>query len=239
MRDNYLEIQNSLVKVWNENIFKWHSNTYLQPIIPIISDFLIQRKTKGSLLDFGCGFGRVANVFDKLGFEVTGIDSSQERITKAKLDYPDINFQQYEFTDTLPFDDNSFDVIFSNSVLQYVDHENFLNECDRVLNKDGCVIFIENLKNNPVTRLGRFALKSGKHKYQSYPWNHFTLNELTSLKEKFNYSKLEVFHLISPLAYFKPLRRMYSIFYRIDKFFLKNTSFKQLGWLGVFIGEKK
>ncbi|WP_051907709.1 class I SAM-dependent methyltransferase [Flavimarina sp. Hel_I_48] len=229
----------TLEKVWNENNSNWHDGTYLQPIIPIISEYLNGQRSNRSLLDFGCGFGRLSNIFDKYGFEVVGIDSSQERIEKATLDYPSVHFEHFLFVNTLPFEDNSFDIIFANSVLQYVNHQDFLKESNRILREGGSVIFIENLKKNPITGLGRFFLKITKHKYQSYPWNHFTFKELSALKDHFNYSRFEIFHIVSPAAYLKVIRKFYPYFHKLDTLLLKRNFFKQYAWLGVFIGQKK
>lgn len=231
--------ENNLNTIWNSHIESWHGKTYMQSIVPIISDYLLAKKNYNSLLDFGCGYGRQSFIFNKYGYKVTGLDSSLERITKAKLDFPYIDFVCYEFENKLPFEDNSFDVIYSHSVLQYVDHPSFLKECNRVLKKDGSIILIENLKNNPITRLGRIFLKSTNFKFQSYPWNHFTIKEFTNIKEQFHNSSFNVFHLLSPLAYIKLFKKKFSFFSKIDDYLLKVKYLRNFAWLSLFIGQKK
>jgi SAM-dependent methyltransferase len=231
--------ENNLNTIWNDYTESWHGKTYLQPIIPIISDYLFTKKNYNSLLDFGCGYGKQSFIFNKYGYKVTGLDSSLERITKAKLEFPHINFLCYKFEDKLPFKDNSFDIIYSHSVLQYVDHPLFLKECNRILKKDGSIILIENLKNNPITRVGRVFLKLTNFKFQSYPWNHFTIKEFTNTKKQFDNSSFNVFYLLSPLAYIKPFKKKFSFFSKIDDHLLKVKCLRNFAWLSLFIGQKK
>ena len=236
---NILNSTNSFEKIWNICIDKWFPKTYHKQIVKIISNYLKNPKQNSSVLDFGCGFGSNSYVFYKMNLNVTGIDSSEERIKKAKFDYPQINFICYKFENKLPFEDNSFDIIYSNSVLQYVSHIFFIEECQRVLKKNGKVIFIENLKNNPITRVGRFILKFTKRNYQSYPWNHFTFNEIKKIQNEFHNTELEFFHLLSPIACFGPLKPTFPFFNIIDSYLLKLPFIKRLSWLVLFIGTNK
>jgi len=236
---NKLNSNKSFEDIWNESINEWFPKTYYAQIAPLISDYLNNLNQHNSILDFGCGFGSNSFIFHNLGLNVTGIDSSTERINKARIDYPQINFTCYKFENKLPFEDNSFDIIYSNSVLQYVSHKSFINECQRVLKENGRVIFIENLRNNPITRTGRLILKVTKSNYQSFPWNHFTLEEIMKVQNQFYNSKLVVFHLFSPLACFKPLKKFYPFLYRIDNYLLKLSFLKRFYWLVLFTGTKE
>lgn len=75
-----------------------------------------------SLLDFGCGDGRFAITFAKEGVrKVTGIDASDEMIGLAKKRLESDHRDNVEFLvadgANLPFENNSFDVVFSNFVI--------------------------------------------------------------------------------------------------------------------------
>lgn len=101
------------------------------------------------ILDVGCGMGREAFALSDLGFSIKGIDISKEVIKQVeKLSLKncyDIDFLVYD-GHTLPFDDASFEVIIiwaQTFGLLYGDtyKSKFLNECKRVLKKDGLLSF--------------------------------------------------------------------------------------------------
>ncbi|WP_349673530.1 class I SAM-dependent methyltransferase [Lacrimispora sp.] len=111
-----------------------------------VADFF-PREAK--ILDIGCGMGREAFALFDLGFSIIGIDISEEvikQVTKLSLkNCYDIDFLVYDGY-TLPFDDASFEVIIiwaQTFGLLYGDtyKRNFLNECKRVLKKDGLLSF--------------------------------------------------------------------------------------------------
>ena len=91
-----------------------------------------------SLLDLGCGRGEMSSAFDQLGFSVTSCD----RESASSRFFDNINFTQVDFEKSaLPFDDNSFDVVFSKSVIEHL-HEPLCvwNELFRILKPGGIII---------------------------------------------------------------------------------------------------
>jgi SAM-dependent methyltransferase len=94
-------------------------------------------------LDAGCGGGRYTVALKRLGFDaVTGVDfsedglaSARERLAKSGDD--GIRFVQSNVL-SLPFDDASFDFVFSNGVLHHTrDPERGFQELLRVLRPGG------------------------------------------------------------------------------------------------------
>lgn len=212
---------------------------YISPFVDEISGFLEKNgKGKYNVLDFGCGYGELSHVFRQSGFEVTGMDMDDERIKEAKIKYPDINFINFSYKGSLPFDSNSFDIIFSSSVLQYIDHEAFFTECKRVLKKEGCVIFIENLKNNPITRIGRAYLKLKRFKYHSYPWNHLDSKSIEKLNDFFLLDIVQTYHIFGPLLYISGFKFLKPIIKKIDKLLINIRFFTRASWLVLIIGRK-
>jgi ubiquinone/menaquinone biosynthesis C-methylase UbiE len=80
-------------------------------------------------LDAGCGEGRVINHLIERGMnaeKITGIDVSATLLDKAKQRIPAASYLHGDIRDiTLP--DNTFDVITSNMVLEYLDTEGLQN----------------------------------------------------------------------------------------------------------------
>lgn len=232
-----MQTQDTLKDIWYNSGEIHYDIRFFAPFIPWINQALLSHRIlSGNLLDLGCGYGEKANVFRKIGFNVTGIDYDGKRIQKATEDFPGIDFRHFKFTLQLPFPDNTFDVIFSCSVLQYMDRRLVLDECKRILKPGGCLILIENLKNNPVTRTGRTYLKLKKFKYQSFPYNHFTYGEIMALRQQFGACSVHFNHLLTPLSHFRIARNQFARLEKLDRLLLKLVPLKRLSWLGFFSG---
>ncbi len=90
------------------------------------------------VLDLGCGYGYYTDYFNSIGADVIGVDCSEKMIEIACNKYPNCNFHVYDITKKLPFDNDSFDMIFCNQVLMDVnDVENVFSECNRILKSSG------------------------------------------------------------------------------------------------------
>ncbi len=89
----------------------------------------------GHVLDAGCGFGQWTNALASLSREVSAIDIDPMRVESARAmqrHHRNISWHQGSIT-SLPFADNSFDALFSYSVIYYTDPRLALSEFARVL----------------------------------------------------------------------------------------------------------
>lgn len=101
--------------------------------------------TDASVLDVGCGVGRISHLLYERGFDITGIDVSAPLIEKAQSLFPEIDFHIADIREA-PFDSGSFDyVIFSWFGLDYIlpkaERIKALKEIWRVLKPSGIVVF--------------------------------------------------------------------------------------------------
>lgn len=94
---------------------------------------------KGSkLLDLGCGRGEFLMGFIRCGFNGYGVDQSS--IAKSVCSGAEI-LQSDLVNEPLPYKDNSFDVVFSKSVLEHFYYpEKLVQEIYRILKPGGLVI---------------------------------------------------------------------------------------------------
>lgn len=109
--------------------------------IMLVSNTIQGRKIK--LLDLGCGNGRFSIPFaEKLGYSVTGVDSSHEMLLQAqKNDKEHLVTWERQSADALTYDDNSFDAVFISHLLHLVDNpKKVLEEIYRVLVPGGVFI---------------------------------------------------------------------------------------------------
>lgn len=95
-----------------------------------------------NVLDLGCGYGYYSSYFDSIGANVIGIDGSEKMIEIAGKRYPNLKFSVADIEKSLPFENESFDIVFSNQVLMDIENIDFVfSECRRVLKKDGIFYF--------------------------------------------------------------------------------------------------
>lgn len=102
----------------------------------LINRFEIGENSK--ILDLGCGHGEHLHALTNLGFDTYGVDGSSvalERLGTDKVSVVDFR------TQSLPFDDETFDVVFSKSILEHLYYPEFiLEEVFRILKPKGLII---------------------------------------------------------------------------------------------------
>lgn len=75
---------------------------------------IIREHVKGrKAVDFGCGTGRSTRFLQRLGFDVVGVDISEDMIKKAKKLDPKGDYRLTKDDDFSQFDDNAYDLVLS------------------------------------------------------------------------------------------------------------------------------
>ena len=102
-------------------------------------------ESKGNLLDWGVGCGRVAQHFIKeCDYKVTGIDIDRINIDWCKENIPMLRSHLVDLLPPTDLPDREFDVVISSSVLSHLippHWEAWLSEISRVM-KDGAMAFL-------------------------------------------------------------------------------------------------
>ena len=94
------------------------------------------------VLDLGCGYGFFTDYFRSVGANAIGVDGSEKMIEIAKARYPVAEFFVMDITTPFAFENNQFDVIFSNQVLMDIEEVDFVfSECKRVLKTGGILYY--------------------------------------------------------------------------------------------------
>ena len=97
----------------------------------------------GKMLDLGCGIGQYSEYFSGKGFDVVASDISPRALEFLSQKLPHIKTVTLDMTEPLPFDSNSFDVVFANLSIHFFsqkDTENLLSEIKRILKSGGIFI---------------------------------------------------------------------------------------------------
>lgn len=92
------------------------------------------------LIDTGCGRGEFLYNFKELGLIVNGIDC--EQCSSNFLKNIEVRYTDLE-KGAIPFDDETFDIVFSKSVIEHMQNPSvFFMEVHRILKKGGIAIIM-------------------------------------------------------------------------------------------------
>ena len=97
---------------------------------------LLKPQSGERILDVGCGTGPLTHEISQSGATVIGFDASAAMIAKARLMYPDL---QFDIKDVAAFSyDQPFDAVFSNATLHWVHQADEAAACmSQALKPDG------------------------------------------------------------------------------------------------------
>ncbi len=131
-----------------------------------------------AILDLGCGAGRYARMFNEhmstdgivIGIDIDAIGLRTTRDKGVTCIQVDPNWS------ALPFNSNSFDIVFSSNVIEHIPRPlylSLLNEVERVLKPGG--IFAVGAPNYPVKRLYDIGRAIRKRKL----WRYYLFDDPT------------------------------------------------------------
>lgn|SRR3989338_4842545 len=111
---------------------------------------------EGKILELGSGQGQDALYFAKQGYDVMATDlvdtGLKECEQKGKSQDLSINFQLVDIAEPLPFEDKSFDIVYSHLGLHYLNKEGtkkLFQEIYRVLKPGGILASLFNTVEDP------------------------------------------------------------------------------------------
>lgn len=172
-----------------------------------INRFLLKGK---KVLEIGCGRGDVSNGFYKLGVDLHAVDIDD--YSKKFLD-SDIKFEKCNLEkENLPFKNNTFDLVYSKSVLEHiVNPENFFKEIKRVLKKDGLIVIYTpdwetQYKNffDDVTHVKPYTTESLKQIHLKYEFRFLSAEKFYQLPITWKFPFIKF--LCNFLSMFTPIR---------------------------------
>lgn len=176
----------------------WDSKQYLkfkaqrtQPAIDLANRIRLDNPER--ILDIGCGPGNSTKVLaDRFpNAYILGVDNSDEMITAAKKNYPDLEFEKCDAGTELSQFDKSFDVVFSNACIQWVpDHRNLILSMLNVLRNSNGVLAIQVPMNfnEPI---------------------HLIIDELAASRKWKDYFRFsQIYYTLSPGEYFDILSEL-------------------------------
>jgi len=142
-----------LVSVIDPADRRGHKNRYIDLLQKMALDGVLDMQGDETVLDFGCGSGRVADWIAPRAKKVIGLEGTLQMIQLAQQNQKskNVEFVLYDGLH-LPILPNKFDLIISVGVLQYM-AGNILNETisalAQCLRREGNVCLIEQASDNP------------------------------------------------------------------------------------------
>ena len=130
--DHYISVQKS--KTMKPSVRTVHETKFDHRKRKFVADFIYQLSdlvpAKSKVLCLGARRGEEVAAFQEIGYDAIGVDLVATPPYVIEADFHD-----------LPFEDSSFDLIFSNSVDHVFDLEKFTSEICRVMRLGGIGLF--------------------------------------------------------------------------------------------------
>jgi trans-aconitate 2-methyltransferase len=121
---------------WNPDLYLKFGKERIQPSLDLTARIDFEKPSK--IIDIGCGPGNSTQVLLNRWPDSTiiGADNSPSMIKKATSDYPNQKWILFDAgKDTM---DEKFDIVFSNSTIQWIpDHDVLLTKFSNLLNESG------------------------------------------------------------------------------------------------------
>jgi SAM-dependent methyltransferase len=125
----------------NESAFRASGERDLQLILQGVSGILKERQ---SVLEIGCGTGRLLEPLTRHFDQVFGVDVSGEMVRRGRerlAHLPEVHFLEIDGLGKLPFEDKSFNFCFSYITFHHIPIKSvvrsYINESQRVLKMGG------------------------------------------------------------------------------------------------------
>ncbi|MCG9133713.1 class I SAM-dependent methyltransferase [Candidatus Poribacteria bacterium] len=138
-----------------------HDEAYLRHYVELV---IRNAPPRAKILDLGCGNGISAKLLNQADFDVVGTDISPLFLEDARAwENPSLQYQVCDVME-LPFENESFDVICSNELVEHLpDVQTALTEMMRVVCKGGRIVISgPNLCSPLIPLLDWLSLMSGK-----------------------------------------------------------------------------
>ncbi len=175
---------------WNPHQYLRFKNERTQPSIDLARKVGIENPA--TVIDIGCGPGNSTQVLCEHwpNARIIGLDNSREMIEKAKADFPD---QEWLLADASKLDpDQTYDIVFSNAVLQWMpDHDLLIPRLLKIVKPGGALAVQVPANDGSPLHKALLSVSSGKK------WSGFT----GGCEKLLHYHSVEYyFNILCPLA---------------------------------------
>jgi len=162
-------------------------------------------KSGDKILEVGCGIGSAVFELSRQGYDIRGIDLSNEAIAYGLKKYGDIRLE-VQPAEMLPYEDESFDIVLSFDVFEHIARiDQHISEVWRVLRLQGYYLF------QTPNKLSSTVAETILHKSLKWRRVHPSLHTPSQLRRRLACHKFSVkFTKLNPTSEFArdKLRRL-------------------------------
>lgn len=188
-----------------DTIAKHFSNTRLAawPEFETFESLITQYKEDCSVLDVGCGNGRLAEIVNKIKASYTGLDVSEQLLSEARTLYPEHTFVHGTMLQ-LPFVDSTFTIVAAVASVQHIPSINYrlqaLRELYRVSQPGGSLFMTNwNLHQTILPDYFTAAKKQFGDQWETgdalVPWKN-DQGDLQAMRYYHGFTETELTHLL-------------------------------------------
>lgn len=156
-----------------------------------------------SILEIGCGLGVNAIILAQEGAQVTGLDLSSRRLEAVSEIIMENEISGINLVcgsgETLPFPDESFDIVYTNAVMIHMDKPKAIKEIRRVLKPGGVAVMVEPMKYHPLANMYRILMAPRMWRTIA---DYITFKDLESFDNHFDSYGHKEFYFISFLSFY-------------------------------------
>ena len=161
------------------------------PDLDLRRRFLLGQVQPGDrALDLGCGDGTFTGELSAAGARAVGVDVAEAALERARAGHPDLEFRLTPIEGPLPFEDNSFQLVWASEVIEHVgDTARWLSEVRRVLVPGGRLLLTTPAHGRLRLLLGgveRYSPPLGDHLHL------YTRDSLHRLLAEFGFGQIQV-----------------------------------------------
>ncbi|MCT7949799.1 methyltransferase domain-containing protein [Ancylothrix sp. C2] len=100
---------------------RYHHPYLMNPLLAMLKEAKPADSSTIKVLDLGCGNGSLTHIIAQQGYDVVGLDSSEQGITIAQQSFPECKFIEADIYDQPPSDLlNTFDIVIGVEVIEHL-----------------------------------------------------------------------------------------------------------------------
>jgi len=220
-------------------------NIFYKALFNLSNDFYehLKKNIKNKdVLDYGCGIGIVTEkVFNYEPKNIIGIDISDKSILIAKKRSEELNLDikyQVQNCESTNMPSESFDIIYGSGILHHLDLVKSTTELNRLLKKNGSMVFIEPLGTNPLINIYR-KLTPGSRTIDEHPFGNKDFDFIKNTLGEISIKYYGFMSLIFFTFYKNPSKSLvFKIATNLDNWIFKYKFFRFLAWSALIIAKK-
>jgi len=204
------KIEDSIYENLNDSTFNYFRN--------LISRSVVNK----NVLECGCGIDDFSRTLVRDSKHYVAIDLSASSIeyqkTKKSEFYEKVEYYKMNI-ENLKFENESFDIVFGQSILHHTDLKKSFGEISRVLRPDGQAYFLEPIKYNPIVSVYRMLTPTLRTKTE----HPLTISDIQLAKKYFDNVDIKYFNFFSYITMIPYLskKRNAIIINHLDEIFLR------------------